>query len=53
MLEISGVTAYIGHMFIVGNEDNIMRPKLVPSEARLDPALTFIGSVFRGWHFLF
>jgi predicted PurR-regulated permease PerM len=45
-----GLLLILGHMFIVGNEDNIMRPKLVPSEARLDPALTLL-SVFSGLAF--
>jgi predicted PurR-regulated permease PerM len=36
-----------GHFLIVTNEDNILRPKLVPDEARLDPALTIL-SVFSG-----
>ncbi len=45
-----GLLLILGHMFIVGNEDNILRPKLVPSEARLDPALTLL-SVFSGLAF--
>lgn len=45
-----GLLLILGHMFIVGNEDNIMRPKLVPKEARLDPALTLL-SVFSGLAF--
>ncbi len=45
-----GLLLILGHMFIVGNEDNLMRPKLVPSEARLDPALTLL-SVFSGMAF--
>jgi predicted PurR-regulated permease PerM len=45
-----GLLLILGHMFIVGNEDNIMRPKLVPREARLDPALTML-SVFSGLAF--
>lgn len=45
-----GLLLILGHMFIVGNEDNIMRPKLVPAEARLDPALTLL-SVFSGMAF--
>lgn len=45
-----GLLLILGHIFIVGNEDNIMRPKLVPSEARLDPALTLL-SVFSGLAF--
>lgn len=45
-----GLMLILGHMLIVGNEDNLMRPKLVPSEARLDPALTLL-SVFSGMAF--
>jgi predicted PurR-regulated permease PerM len=45
-----GLLLILGHMFIVGNEDNILRPKLVPKEARLDPALTML-SVFSGLAF--
>lgn len=45
-----GLLLILGHMFIVGNEDNILRPKLVPNEARLDPALTLL-SVFSGLAF--
>lgn len=45
-----GLMLILGHMLIVGNEDNILRPKLVPSEARLDPALTIL-SVFSGLAF--
>lgn len=45
-----GLLLILGHMLIVGNEDNILRPKLVPSEARLDPALTLL-SVFSGLAF--
>ncbi len=42
-----GALVIVGHILIVTNEDNIMRPKLVPKEARLDPALTLV-SVFSG-----
>lgn len=37
----------IGHFLIVTNIDNILRPRLVPQEARLDSALTMLG-VFAG-----
>jgi len=45
-----GALVLAGHILIVGNEDNILRPKLVPAEARLDPALTLL-SVFSGLAF--
>ncbi len=45
-----GLLVIIGHLVIVTNIDNVLRPRLVPSEARLDPALTLL-SVFAGLRF--
>jgi predicted PurR-regulated permease PerM len=45
-----GVLVIAGHIFITTNIDNILRPRLVPKEARLDAALTLL-SVFSGLHF--
>jgi predicted PurR-regulated permease PerM len=45
-----GLLVIIGHLVIVTNIDNVLRPKLVPREARLDPALTLL-SVFAGLKF--
>lgn len=45
-----GALILAGHFLVVTNEDNILRPKLVPDEARLDPALTLL-SVFSGLAF--
>lgn len=45
-----GLLVVLGHLLIVTNEDNVLRPKLVPKEARLDPALTLL-SVFSGLAF--
>jgi len=42
-----GVLIIAGHLIIVTNIDNVLRPKLVPKEARLDSALTLL-SVFAG-----
>lgn len=42
-----GVLVIAGHLLIVTNIDNILRPKLVPAEAKLDSALTIL-SVFSG-----
>lgn len=42
-----GLIVIIGHLIIVTNIDNVLRPKLVPAEARLDSALTIL-SVFSG-----
>lgn len=42
-----GLLIIVGHIVIVTNIDNVLRPKLVPREARLDPALTLL-SVFSG-----
>jgi predicted PurR-regulated permease PerM len=45
-----GLLVIIGHIIIVTNIDNVLRPQLVPSEARLAPALTLL-SVFSGLRF--
>jgi predicted PurR-regulated permease PerM len=42
-----GLLVIVGHLVIVTNIDNVLRPRLVPSEARLDPALTLLA-VFAG-----
>lgn len=42
-----GLLIVAGHIIIVTNIDNVLRPKLVPREARLDPALTLLA-VFSG-----
>ncbi len=42
-----GVLVVAGHILIVTNIDNVLRPRLVPPEARLDSALTIL-SVFSG-----
>ncbi len=42
-----GLLVILGHLLIVTNIDNVMRPRLVPDEARLDPALTLLA-VFAG-----
>jgi predicted PurR-regulated permease PerM len=42
-----GVVVIANHLIIVTNIDNIMRPKLVPQSARLDPALMILA-VFAG-----
>lgn len=42
-----GAVIILGHILIVTNIDNVLRPRLVPSKARLDPALTLL-SVFSG-----
>lgn len=42
-----GVLVVAGHLLIVTNIDNILRPRLVPAEAKLDSALTIL-SVFSG-----
>lgn len=44
---VGGLFVIIGHILIVTNIDNILRPKLVPDTARLDPALLLL-SVFAG-----
>jgi predicted PurR-regulated permease PerM len=45
-----GLLIIIGHLIIVTNIDNVLRPRLVPREARLDPALTLLA-VFSGLKF--
>jgi len=45
-----GALVIAGHLLIVTNIDNVLRPKLVPKEARLDPALTMLA-VFSGLAF--
>jgi predicted PurR-regulated permease PerM len=42
-----GVIVILNHLLIVTNIDNVLRPKLVPKDARLDPALTMLA-VFGG-----
>lgn len=42
-----GLLIIIGHIIIVTNIDNVLRPKLVPKDAKLDGALTIL-SVFAG-----
>ncbi len=44
---IGGIIVIAGHILIVTNIDNLLRPRLVPSEAKLDAALTIL-SVFAG-----
>ncbi len=47
---VGGLVIILGHLIIVTNIDNVLRPKLVPNDARLDPALTLL-SVFAGLRF--
>jgi predicted PurR-regulated permease PerM len=42
-----GVVVIANHLLVVTNIDNIMRPRLVPDKARLDPALMILA-VFSG-----
>jgi predicted PurR-regulated permease PerM len=42
-----GLIVILGHLLIVTNVDNILRPRLVPDEAKLDSALMIL-SVFSG-----
>ncbi|MCA9324655.1 AI-2E family transporter [Candidatus Saccharibacteria bacterium] len=42
-----GITVLLGHFLVVTNIDNVLRPKLVPKNVRLDPALTLVA-VFSG-----
>lgn len=42
-----GIVLIAGHILIVTNIDNVLRPRLVPKTARLDSALTLL-SVFAG-----
>lgn len=44
---LGGILVIAGHLLIVTNIDNVLRPRLVPREAKLDPALTIL-SVFAG-----
>ena len=44
---VGGVLVIANHLLIVTNIDNVMRPKLVPKSARLDPALMILA-VFAG-----
>jgi predicted PurR-regulated permease PerM len=44
---IGGVFVIIWHLLVVTNIDNLLRPFLVPREARLDPALMLLA-VFAG-----
>lgn len=45
-----GLLVVAGHILIVTNIDNVLRPKLVPRQARLDSALALL-SVFSGIKF--
>lgn len=45
-----GALLILGHLLIVTNIDNVLRPRLVPASARLDPALVLL-SVFSGLAF--
>ncbi len=42
-----GAVVILNHLLIVTNIDNVMRPRLVPKSARLDPALMILA-VFSG-----
>lgn len=42
-----GAVVILNHLLVVTNIDNVMRPKLVPDKARLDPALMILA-VFSG-----
>lgn len=42
-----GAVVILNHLIIVTNIDNVLRPKLVPRQARLDPALMILA-VFAG-----
>jgi predicted PurR-regulated permease PerM len=42
-----GILLIVGHLIIVTNIDNVIRPRFVPKEASLDSALTIL-SVFAG-----
>jgi predicted PurR-regulated permease PerM len=42
-----GVLVIANHLIIVTNIDNVLRPRLVPRHARLDPALMILA-VFAG-----
>lgn len=45
-----GLLVVAGHILVVTNIDNVLRPKLIPRQARLDSALMLL-SVFSGLHF--
>lgn len=45
-----GLLVIFGHILIVTNIDNVLRPRLVPQQARLDSALTLLA-VFSGIKF--
>lgn len=44
---VGGALVILGHLLIVTNIDNVLRPRLVPAEAKLDSALTILA-VFSG-----
>ena len=44
---MAGCSSSLFHLFVVTNIDNVLRPFLVPQEARLDPALMLLA-VFAG-----
>lgn len=46
---MGGFIVIFGHVVVVTNVDNLLRPHLVPKEAKLDAALTLL-SVFAGLH---
>lgn len=45
-----GIVVLLTHIFIINNVDNVLRPVLVPKEARLNPALMLLA-VFGGINF--
>jgi predicted PurR-regulated permease PerM len=44
---VGGLTVIANHLLIVTNIDNVLRPRLVPKDAKLNSALTIL-SVFAG-----
>lgn len=44
---VQGILVIANHILIVTNIDNVLRPRLVPKEAKLDPALMILA-VFSG-----
>src|SRR5690606_26005164 len=42
-----GILIIVGHLFVVTNIDNVLRPMLVPKKAAMNPALLLL-SVFAG-----
>lgn len=44
---VPGLIILLGHLLVVTNIDNVLRPKLVPKAVKLDPALTLLA-VFSG-----